>query len=160
MKNKKIILIIILLVVIIAGGIGLFSINKSKNSTVSNGCISQTSKVASMGHCVSDLQTMVNFMETDSLNQCPFNGSIQVPISGVYDGITEQQVRVIQTWVNCYNKQENNGENITVNGQVDPSTWSALCTYAYIYPNQSQQSNSPFLKQSLAAGKDAGCKTT
>jgi hypothetical protein len=96
-------------------------------------------------------------METDGLNQCPFTGSSILSINGSYDTNTQDQVKVVQTWLNCYNKQEGQPIVDTANGIVGTSTWSGLCTYAYQYPSQANQSSSQYLKASIAAGKNAGC---
>jgi hypothetical protein len=111
----------------------------------------------SSGACVSDIQTMVNFMETDGLTECPFTGAKTLAITGMYDTTTQYQVKTVQTWNNCYNKQEGSSSVIAANGIVGTSTWSELCTYAYQYQKQVAESTSPYLKASVAAGKNAGC---
>jgi hypothetical protein len=100
---------------------------------------------------------MVNFVETDDLTQCPFVGAQILQSSGIYDAATASQVKVIQNWFNCYNRQEGDKSTISANGNVGESTWSELCTYAYQFPKGSGSSVSPYLKASIIAGKNAGC---
>jgi hypothetical protein len=126
-------------------------------TTSGNSCKSQQLSIGSMGNCVSDLQTMVNFMETDGLNQCPFTGSAALVADGSYDESTEEQVKVVQTWFDCYATQEGLPPTIAVNGTATSATWSELCIYAYSYPSKSGTSPSSYLKSSIAAGKNAGC---
>jgi hypothetical protein len=103
---------------------------------------------------------MIDFIETDGLNQCPFAGSSKLNINGIYDSNTANQVKVFQVWLNCYNNQEGVSGTINPTGNIDSNTWAALCTYGYNYPSSATQSISSFLKQSIAAGKNAGCIKT
>jgi len=100
---------------------------------------------------------MINFMETDDLTQCPFKGAATLGMNGVYNAATAQQVTVVQNWFNCYNRQEGEQATVAVDGKVAEPTWIDLCTYAYQYPQNAGTSVSPYLKASLAAGKNAGC---
>jgi hypothetical protein len=96
-------------------------------------------------------------METDGLTQCPFVGAKSLDINGVYNASTAIQVKTVQTWENCYNKQEGDPTRISADGSVENTTWYELCTYGYQYPKQSNQSTSSYFKVSLVAGKSAGC---
>jgi hypothetical protein len=147
-------------VVLIIAGILIITHKHSSNSKTvvyANGCVAEEFSEQSSGLCVKDIQTMVDFMETDSLNECVFIGAESVGISGIYNAPTKQQVQTVQTWANCYNKQEGEPGIINVNGAVGPATWSELCTYAYKYPYQTNSSTSPYFKESIIAGKNAGC---
>jgi hypothetical protein len=151
---------IVVLVLIIGGVLLLIRHNSKPNMTPvaqSNSCISRQLSIGSSGNCVRDVQTMVNFLETDGLTECAFIGAQQLSVSGTFDAATQQQIKTVQTWINCYNKQEGNPLNTPANGTVGTATWSGICTYAYLYPKQSGQGPSPYLKASIAAGKDAGC---
>jgi hypothetical protein len=159
MRNShKLVLIILLIIVIAIGSYFLFFRAKSNTtSSVTNACTGSTYQIGSSGQCVADVQNMINFLETDSLNQCPFTGAARLNASGSFDAATEAQVKVVQTWLNCYNQQEGAGSSLAINGVVDQKVWPQLCTYAYTYPKQAKQSTSPYLNQSLSAGKSAGC---
>lgn len=144
--------------VILLAGLLIFKHSPATtNKTSSKLCINQQLAIGSSGKCVSDAQTMIDFMESDGLNQCPFIGANPLTINGNYDSVTIAQVKVVQTWLNCYNHQEGQTATFPVNGDITSSTWSGLCTYAYQYPSQSNQSSSSYLNQSIAAGKNAGC---
>jgi hypothetical protein len=158
-KAIKELAIVIIFALIIGGAFSLLHHSSKSTATqiVASGCIAKQFSVGSSGNCVSDVQNMVNFMETDNYNQCPFSGMAKLTISGVYDAATQTQVKVVQSWENCYNKQEDSTTRIVASGNVGTSTWSELCTYAYQYPKQSNSSTSPYFKASIAAGKDAGC---
>ena len=157
-KNIKFIGLGIIILAVIAGAFYFINNNSSKKTIAAqNTCTSKEFAPASSGNCVSDIQTMVNFMQTNQLNQCPFSGGASLSINGNYDDSTTAQVKVVQSWLNCYNKQEGAPVINTVNGTVDAATWTGLCTYAYQYPSHNNQSPSPYLKQTLIAGKDAGC---
>jgi hypothetical protein len=158
-KLKYLLASAILIIVIVGVCLAFFKSQAATGSVsrINNGCIGKHFGSGSSGTCVSDIQTMVNFTETDNLNQCPFTGSKPLDINGSYEASTQAQVRVIQTWFNCYNKQEGQPIVIGVTGIVNKPTWSDLCTYAYQYPSQNSQSSSPYRKSSIAAGKNAGC---
>jgi hypothetical protein len=147
-------LLIVALLIVIA----IVRHSSARTSPVaSNICVSKQLSLGSTGACVSDAQTMVDFMESDGLTQCPFTGASVLNINGTYDSSTEKQVEVVQTWLNCYNKQEGEPTNVLANGILSTTTWQALCTYAYIYPSSSNQSSSSYLQQSIVAGQNAGC---
>lgn len=150
----------LLLLAIIIGLVLIISYPSKKapaQSASANVCINKTIQQGASGNCVADVQTMINFLETDNLNECSFKGGESLTVNSNYDTLTAQQVEVVQNWLNCYNKQEGAPSNITTNGIVNPSTWSDICTYAYVYPKQAGQSSSPYYKESISAGKDAGC---
>lgn len=162
MKNSRkitqfVIGLLIFGVIVLVGGLAAKHFSSPTKKLPNNACINQPLRPSSGGNCVSDAQTMVDFMESDGLNQCPFIGANPLAINGSFDANTAQQVKVVQTWLNCYNHQEGQTATIPVNGDITSPTWSSLCTYAYQYPSQSNQSSSPYLKQSIAAGKNAGC---
>jgi hypothetical protein len=121
------------------------------------GCVTQTLVPGSSGHCVSDIQNLINFMETGGLTQCPFPQAARLTVSGTYDTATQTQVAAVQSWVNCYNKEEGNSAALSTSGTTDPATWSQLCVYGYRLPGQAGQSQSPYFQAAQAAGKDAGC---
>ncbi len=100
---------------------------------------------------------MVNFLETDALSECPFTNAQRVTENGTFDGETTQQVKSVQSWLNCYNKQEGATAPLTANGVVAPATWSQVCNYAYRFPKQSRSNTSPYAADSITAGKAAGC---
>jgi peptidoglycan hydrolase-like protein with peptidoglycan-binding domain len=145
--------------VVILAGVLVFTRQAAAPTKQGGGdtCTSKQFTLGSSGNCVDDIQTMVNFMETDGLTQCPFTGSSTLSVNGSYDTNTQSQVKVVQSWLNCYNQQEGEAGTSSVNGVVGTSTWSGLCTYAFQYPSQANQSTSPYLKLSIAAGKNAGC---
>jgi hypothetical protein len=160
MKRRTSYISAVVLIVVVAVGVFIFFGRKSvtpSKQVGSNSCIAKQFALGSSGNCVSDIQTMINFMETDGLTQCPFTGSSTLSVSQSYDVSTENQVKVVQSWLNCYNQQEGESGSSAANGTVGPSTWSELCTYAFQYPSQATQSTSPYLKSSIAAGKNAGC---
>jgi hypothetical protein len=150
-----------LLVILIIGTV-FVSVNHNKRTPKqvtmdSKTCIAKQIDSSSTGNCVSDVQTMIDFMETDKLTECPFNGAIPTPINGLYDSATQAQVKTVQTWINCYNKEEGSTTPINVTGVVSPATWHVLCSYGYKFPKQSASNTSLYAKQTLSAGADAGC---
>jgi hypothetical protein len=151
---------LIVVIVIIAVGALLFATHHSSNKVTplaSSGCASEVFSVGSSGNCVQDIQTMVDYMETDDLTECPFTGGQVLPVDGSFDASTKQQVQVVQTWQNCYNKQEDLPAAQIVNGSVGTQTWSELCTFSYTYPKQAASSPSAYFKSTVTAGKNAGC---
>jgi hypothetical protein len=165
MKNKTLSTVGFVILVVLAIGVVYNIIHKKSASTSpksslsskATGCVSQQFNVGSSGHCVNDIQTMVNYIETAGLIQCPFPGAAQQPATGTYDATTQTQVKVVQSWFNCYNKEEGVTTMIDVDGMVGPSTWPELCMYGYKFPALAKQNPSPYFQQTLAAGKDAGC---
>lgn len=135
------------------------SARTTSGAVAGSGCVARQFTVGSTGNCVSDIQTMVNYIETAGLIECPFPGAAQNPASGTYDAATQTQVKIVQSWVNCYNKEEGVTTAINADGNVGASTWPELCTYGYKFPALAKQSTSPYFQQTLAAGKDAGCQS-
>jgi hypothetical protein len=129
----------------------------AKTAAALTGCVTRTLAQGSSGSCVKDVQTFVNFVETDDLSECPFTGGKTINESGMFDSSTARQVAIVQTWLNCYNRQEGEAAVVNSNGIVAPATWSQLCNYAYRFPSQSSSRVSPYAKASIAAGKNAGC---
>lgn len=122
------------------------------------GCIAQQLSSESSGMCVRDVQTMVDYIETAGLSECPFTNGKPLDIDGIYDRTTEQQVESVQAWMNCYNKQEGStNASIPTNGIVNSLLWSQLCTYAYRFPLQSSSNTSPYRQAAITAGKNADC---
>lgn len=150
--------IIVAAVVVLAAidGYLLARPHAQRQSTTAS-CLSEQLRAGSTGNCVKDAQTMVDFVETDSLNECPFAGGKTIQPSGTYDAATAAQIKVVQTWLNCYNKQEGGNDMLPTDGVISHATWAALCTYGYQYPHQSQTGSSPYFRQTIAAGKNAGC---
>lgn len=160
-KHKTAIFIAVLVVILVIGIVGFLLIHKKPHpaamSTVKTGCVSQQYTVGSSGSCVSDIQNLVNFIETNGLTECVFNGGQRLTVSGTYDTTTQTQVAVLQEWENCYNHQEGSPVTIGTSGNVNTATWSELCTYGYEYPSKSGSTISPYRQAGLAAGKAAGC---
>jgi hypothetical protein len=155
--------IVLLTVVLISGAISAVVLSHHKQvaattlSQSQTNCLARQFSSGSSGTCVSDIQTMVNFMESDGLTQCPFTGGAVLQATAGYDTATARQVTVVQNWLTCFNKQEGINTPSLVPGVVTPATWSELCTYAYMYPLQNSSSTSSYRAASLTAGKDAGC---
>lgn len=160
-RRLKYVLILVLILIVALTGTYLLHQNRQQSAknqvSIRTGCIAQTFNVGASGSCVRDIQTMVNFIETDGMTECPFIGSQQLTLNGNYDNLTKNQIQVIQQWENCYNKQEGSTLIVNDNGIVSTPTWSELCTYAYLYPSRSGSSVSSYRQASLAAGKDANC---
>jgi hypothetical protein len=148
-------------ILIIICAVAIFFKNHAHNQPTStthySGCVAQQLTVGSNGSCVNDVQTMIDFMESDGLTECRFTGGALLPINGTYDSATAAQVQVIEKWENCYNKQEGSDVTIGTSGTVTTSTWSEVCTYAYHYPAQASSGPSSYRAASLTAGKNAGC---
>jgi hypothetical protein len=157
MKYWFVTLIVGLLVVIAGVYLLIHRGPTSMKQTTAHGCVSQQFNVGDSGGCVADIQTLIDFIETDGLTMCPFSGSQQLAINGDFDAATQEQVKIVQAWGNCYNSQEGVSTRISTNGLVDSPTWSELCTYGYQYPKQSNSGVSPFLQRSIQAGANAGC---
>jgi len=145
-----------LIILAVIAGLLLHAHHPSK-APPQTGCVAQRFTVGSSGACVRDIQTMVNYMETAGLSECPFTDGKPLNINGTYDGTTKQQVQSVQTWINCYNKQEGSNTSIPTDGTIGSSTWPQLCSYAYRFPSQSNSSTSPYCAEAIAAGKNAGC---
>jgi hypothetical protein len=160
-KHEAFLIIAVTIILIAACVLSLLVLGHHKKAPTqdakASNCISQSFDIGSSGSCVTDIQSMVNFFETDNFNECAFTGAQTLDINGDFNNATKSQVMVVQKWLNCYNKQEGAPGTINANGIVGSSTWSNFCTYAYSYPKQAGQSSSPYFKDSLAAGKNAGC---
>jgi hypothetical protein len=162
LKNNRFlyIIILILIVAIVILTLVYFHGHSPNTETASgNSCVDKQFSLGSTGNCVNDIQTMLDFIETDGLTQCSFVGGKTINIDGSYSATTEDQIKVIQTWLNCYNHQEGQSGALAVNGIVNKSTWTDLCSYGYQFPSQADQSVSPFLKLTLQAGSNAGCSS-
>jgi hypothetical protein len=117
-------------------------------------CVGADLTSGSSGHCVSDVQTIINYMEHSGLTQCEFVGGANLTINGNYDTTTSAQVKSVQDWADCYATQEGFTSNVKDTGVVDRPTWGELCTYGYTDPIHSSASGAG---GTIAAGKDAGC---
>ncbi|HUB93235.1 MAG TPA: hypothetical protein VMB52_01915 [Verrucomicrobiae bacterium] len=155
------IILLVAAVVLIALAVFLFldhSHNTKKPTTqtvnLSNYCVGRSFSAGSTGHCVADVQTIINYMEDSGLTQCPFENGAQLTVSSAYDAATVVQVKSVQTWASCYAKQEGFTTNVQQTGTIDNVTWGELCTYGYTNPSHNGASNASL---SIAAGKDAGC---
>jgi hypothetical protein len=163
MKPKVGMLAVSAIILILVIGTILFIMNKNHSSTTPtpiahySGCIAEQLNVGTTGSCVGDAQTMVDYMQTGGLTECPFSGGSLLPITGNFDETTKAQVQVVEKWENCYNKQEGSSVTISTSGIINTTAWSELCTYAYHYPLQSNSTVSSYRQKSLVAGKDAGC---
>lgn len=160
MKQKPV-FVVCLVIAVIAAAIGFYRYaNDQKYPTTTatvTGCRADTFTVGDTGHCVKDIQTMANYMETAGLTECPFTGGKVLPVTGTYSSLTATQVKVVQNWANCYYKQEGMNMTVTASGNVDNNTWTELCDYAYDSPKQSNTTLSPYTQASIAAGQHASC---
>jgi hypothetical protein len=156
-------LIIVVVIVFIVLGLGLIYLDRhyySKTNTpsgtkdLSSYCVGKTFASGASGNCVSDIQTLINYMENSGLTQCPFDGGAPLTVNGTFDSITTAQVKSVQGWASCYATQEGFTTNVIQNGTVDKTTWGELCTYGYTNPSHSGASGAT---SAIAAGKDAGC---
>lgn len=127
---------------------------RAQNTLLSNYCVGQTYTAGGSGHCVDDVQTLVNYMEHSGLTECPFTDGATIAVSGSYDTGTETQVKSIQGWSECYAKQEGFTSNVKQTGTVGKATWGLLCTYGYTDPLRTTAAGA---SGAIAAGKDAGC---
>jgi hypothetical protein len=127
---------------------------KAQNTLLSSYCVGQSYTTGSSGHCVDDIQTLVNYMEHSGLTECPFDGGATLTVNSSYDGDTTTQVKSVQGWSECYAKQEGFTSNVKQTGTVDKVTWGLLCTYGYTDPLHTTASGA---SEAIAAGKDAGC---
>jgi hypothetical protein len=155
------IILLLVVVVVLTGGIYLaLARHKSAKPAVAQSanlhsyCVGQPLTTSASGHCVSDVQTMVNYMEHSGLTECPFMGGATLVVSGTYDATTSAQVQSVQAWSQCYAKQEGFSSNVKQTGNVDKSTWGELCTYSYTDPLHTSATDA---NTAISAGKDAGC---
>ena len=125
-----------------------------QTADLSGYCVGQTFDTGSSGTCVSDIQTMVNYMEHSGLTQCPFEGGTKLLVSSVYDASTAAQVKSVQGWAGCYARQEGFTTDVQQTGVVDVTTWGELCTYGYTNPKRNGATGA---STSITAGEDAGC---
>jgi peptidoglycan hydrolase-like protein with peptidoglycan-binding domain len=155
-------IVLVALAVIVIGVVVLVFLNRNHGttkpiasaSTLSSHCVGQTFTPGSSGHCVSDIQTLLNYVEHSGLTECPFTGGATLTVSGTYDTATASQVRSVQGWSDCYAKQEGFTSNVKVTGNVDTATWGELCAYGYIDPLHTSASGA---SAAIASGKDADC---
>lgn len=127
---------------------------KAQVADLSSYCVGRMFNIGSSGHCVSDIQTIVNYMEHSGLTQCPFADGAELTVDGTYDAETSAQVKSVQQWASCYAKQEGFSSNVPQTGAVEKTTWDELCTYGYTDPLHSSATKAG---TTIAAGKDAGC---
>jgi hypothetical protein len=156
----QVLIVVVAAIVIVVGAFILFSHHRNTGNTggrtgdLSSYCVGQTFNLGSSGRCVSDIQTLVNYMEHSGLTECQFAGGATLTVDGVYDGTTATQVRAVQGWANCYAKQEGFTSNVQLTSNVDKATWGELCTYGYTNPSRNGAKNA---SSAISAGKDAGC---
>jgi hypothetical protein len=158
-RTHYIILAVVVVIALAAGGYVLqrHHTQSASSHAAKNSCNAKQFGPGSSGSCVSDIQTMVNFMETDELTECPFAGAQTLSPSGSYDKTTQAEVKVVQTWLNCYDREEGTPKTLSANGTVGSATWYELCTFAYEYPQRANSSPSPYWQAAQVAGKNAGC---
>jgi len=126
----------------------------ARKAALSAYCVGQTFTTNDTGHCVSDIQTLVNYMEDSGLTECSFTDGAKLDITGTYDAATATQVQSIQNWAVCYAKQEGFASNVHPSSTVDRATWGELCTFSYIDPIRNSATDAG---ASIAAGSNAGC---
>lgn len=163
-RPQKVRLVVILIVCFIViglmiAGVVAFRHHQTAPVVTKKGCVTQSLSVGSNGTCVADVKAMIDYIETSGLNECPFTNGDVIPVNDTYDEATLQQVKVVQTWINCYNKQEGSTQSIAVSGSVDNTTWLVLCSYGYRFPKQSQSTTSVYHAAAIQAGQAAGCET-
>lgn len=152
--------IIIFLVTIAAIALLFFSRPSVKPLAYSaKGCVARVFSEGSSGHCVSDIQTLINAMKTGGYTECSFQDAASLPVSGSFSESTKTQVESVQKWFNCYTSQEGQQGRVAVSGQVNRSTWGELCSYGYLDPQRSSNHTSPFYSRALIAGRDADCSS-
>ncbi len=155
-----VVILVIVAIAIMVIAFALFNIHRTaakptpQAADLSSNCVGRTFTTGSSGHCVGDIQTLVNYMEHSGLTECQFTGSAQLDISSTYDNATVQQVKSVQDWARCYARQEGFTSNVQQTGTVDKATWGELCTYGYTNPSRNGATGAA---GSITAGKDAGC---
>jgi len=157
--TMKALIISAIIVVIGAGAFFIFNHHKAttdNTGSVASGnyCAGRTFTSGSSGNCISDIQTLVNYMEHSGLTECPFTGGATLTVSGTFDSATATQVKSIQGWSECYARQEGFTSNVKQTSQVDMPTWGLLCTYSYTDPLHTAATGA---SEAITAGKDAGC---
>jgi hypothetical protein len=157
--RRDVTLFLALAVIIVAAAGFLWARHDSKSDqpAAHTGCVAETLRMGSTGGCVQDAQTLINFMETEDLRECPFVDGTRLNANGHYDAATKQQVQAVQTWVNCYNHQEGSSQSIAVNGIVASPTWYELCSYGYAFASRSNSRVSPYRQAAVSAGRQANC---
>jgi hypothetical protein len=148
----------LLLIAVIVFGFLKYTHHAAKSAKIradlSGQCAGQSFASGSTGTCVTDIQTLVNYMEHSGLTECPFTGGALLDVNGTYDTATTTQIRSVQEWSNCYAKQEGFTSNVKITGTVDKATWGELCTYGYTDPLHTSATSAT---NTIATGKDAGC---
>ena len=132
------ILILVVIAIVVAIAVLLF-LNRNHSAAktaqqpadLSSYCVGQTFAQGNSGHCVRDVQTLINYMEHSGLTECPFNAGATLAASGTYDNATMAQVRSVQQWSSCYARQEGFTSNVRQTGEVDRATGRALYLWLY-----------------------------
>jgi hypothetical protein len=126
----KIILWFIIILIIIVGAVLLFGGNKSTLSSSPSACVNNNLSQSSSGHCVSDLQTLLNW------GLYGIDGPNYQKVTGQFSASTTAEVKQFQTL-----------NNIDASGTLNKQTWIKLCDGEQGPP-----------ASWTAAAKDAGCK--
>jgi peptidoglycan hydrolase-like protein with peptidoglycan-binding domain len=123
----------LIVIVVIVFGIGaILLIGHSSSSDLSSdptACVNQTFQSENRGHCVSDIQNLLNW------SLYGIDSPIYKPVTGSYTQSTASLVLEFQ-----------NTNNLPKNAIVQKATWEKLCQI------------SDATGTTLAAAKDAGCK--
>jgi hypothetical protein len=155
---KILITVILVMVVALVALFFMYHHTKAKtaarNANLATYCVGQSFASGSSGHCVSDIQTLVNYMEHSGLTECKFSDGTLLGVNGTFDSTTATQVKSVQAWADCYADQEGFRSNVKQTSSVNRVTWSELCTYGYSDPKQSSATGAT---NAIAAGQDAGC---
>jgi hypothetical protein len=127
---RSTLLFIVLLFVV---GLVLFIFNKGKSdiSSSPSACVNNSISEGASGHCVSDLQNLLNW-GLYGIDQPNY-----IKVTGQFSTTTTSQVKKFQTY-----------NNLTGSGVANVATWKELCSEG------SDASNTW-----LMAAQDAGCKT-
>lgn len=130
-----------------------------QTANLSNYCVGQTFAAGDSGHCVQDIQVLAGYIHAhmNLLPSCDYATSStanNIQTTGTYDSSDTGVVSNLQSWAQCYAKQEGFTTNVSTSGKVDKQTWGELCTYGYSDPIHSHVTGA---NDSIAAGKDAGC---
>ena len=141
--------VLVAALVVVGMGAGVWKLS----SHGSGYCVQNTFGVGNAGHCVKDIQVLLNemtHMQHAYLGWAkPYPGTY-ISEDGIYGSGTKNQVVVYQKWY-AY-------KAVAVDGIVGPNTWFALCQYAWqpgAYNDPSY--NTSWNQAALAAGRDAGC---
>ncbi|HUD10145.1 MAG TPA: hypothetical protein VMR28_00555 [Candidatus Saccharimonadales bacterium] len=150
--------LIVVIAVLLVIFVSLEKAHKTQPMAVDkSACTAQQFSVGSSGVCVKDIQTMANFIQTDGLTVCSLQGGHTLSISGQYDTATQNQVKLIQNWAQCYTHEEGSKATIPTNGIVAVNAWPVFCDYAYQFATHNPNSASPYTKATQQAGMNAGC---